>query len=80
MNLGKIFGATFLSCLVAFALYDMVVKGLIGGVLGNKYDNTNFQGKNPNPVNGNKKINREAERAKRLQNLIEGREGFDVAA
>jgi len=77
MNLGKIFGATFLSCIVAFALYDLVVKGLIGSVMGNKYDNT-FQGKNPLKVSKN--MSREAQRANRLQNLIDGKEGFDVAA
>ena len=39
MNIGKIFGATFFSVLAALIVYDMAVKGVVGGLL-NKYDDT----------------------------------------
>lgn len=40
MNVKGIFGATFMSCLAALIIYDLVVKGVVASFSSNKYDNT----------------------------------------
>lgn len=76
MNLKALFGTTFFSCLIAFALYDLAIKGAISAFT-NKYDNTYERDKKI--VIGRKPTISEA-RKKHLQNLVNGNERMDVIA
>lgn len=82
MSFKGIFGATFFSVLAALVLYDLVIKGVVSGLMPNKYDNTYDPMKIMSTGKKSvKNFSNETERRKHLQDLIEGKEiRFNVAA